>query len=1028
MTLLFTKLCRHLCLLVFTLGCAWLQAEDLPQASLNLYVFEAEQAVEDYQVWMDKGIRFNGSDQGAVNFQLSPGEHQLVVNRNGFENAKINLNVSAGEYLEIIVTQYKGNPVSHISLETSKQKKVAGTQAKAISKGEPGMVKGRIISSENQQGVAGARLFFAGFAQEFVTDKDGYFQANVPASQYSVSIVHNSFATQTLDGIEVSPKQTLTKNFELTPAGIALKEFVVVAPFIQGSMSSLVDERKETTVMSDFVGAEQMSKSGDSDAAAALTRVAGLTLIDGKYAVVRGMEDRYTTVLMNGAVMRSPDPNSKSVDLDLFPASILDSIEVQKTYSADAPGAFGGGLIKLRTKSLPEEDFFKIKVSLGGNTTTTGKDVLSQKAGGSDYLGVDDGGRDIPSIVPSGQYNANNDYQFLTDAEQEAVAESFAIRYQTKQEMAQPNMGASIAFGQIFKLWGVDAGYQSYLGYGNKWRYEEGESNTYAAAGDTLLQGNDQDYLKSKFSVDTTLLFNGAVKSDTMTLKSSTSLIRKSYRLTRLNYGYESEGETTINKYNLEWSERELFTQQFNGEHQLFDTTQLQWRYGFTQANLHNPDRISYRYDNFETKTDELYFRDGNTTREFIELNDDSQSMGFDLKSDFKPFNFLSLTLKGGYSFDTLQRDSQLTRFKYNWYSVGNDPVVITSQQNPNDVLSKDNIGPAGFKLSNTTTPSDGYDAQQDITAFYAMFETTWFNDLDVILGARSESFTQTLNTFDRNLGSSIAVNQSTDNVLPSLLATYRVMDGMQIRIAVAETVNRPSMLELSSSSWIDPDSGDAIVGNPRLVEANISHFDARLEFYGTGSNSLSVAYFNKEFTAPIERTLEFSSGADRNITFQNAQSATNSGIEMDFRYDLNSSIAGFVLGLSGNYSLIDSKVILPAGNTEYSDSRAMQGQSPYTVNFMLTAEHDRLGLESALIFNEIGERITEVGQGDVPHVFEEPFSALDFTLSQSLSTGKISMKIKNLLDENRLYTQGGKVYKRYAPGISYDFSYTYNF
>ena len=147
-----------------------------------------------------------------------------MVNRNGFENAKINLNVSAGEYLEIIVTQYKGNPVSHISLETSKQKKVVGTQAKAISKGEPGMVKGRIISSENQQGVAGARLFFTGFAQEFITDKDGYFQANVPASQYSVSIVHNSFATQTLDGIEVSPKQTLTKNFELTPAGIALKD------------------------------------------------------------------------------------------------------------------------------------------------------------------------------------------------------------------------------------------------------------------------------------------------------------------------------------------------------------------------------------------------------------------------------------------------------------------------------------------------------------------------------------------------------------------------------------------------------------------------------------------------------------------------------------------------------------------------------------------------------------------------------------------------------------------------------------
>jgi outer membrane receptor protein involved in Fe transport len=309
------------------------------------------------------------------------------------------------------------------------------------------------------------------------------------------------------------------------------------------------------------------------------------------------------------------------------------------------------------------------------------------------------------------------------------------------------------------------------------------------------------------------------------------------------------------------------------------------------------------------------------------------------------------------------------------------------------------------------------------------MVSTTWFKDFDLVVGARSERFSQSVNTFDTSSGDPIDSEQDTHNLLPSVLATYRLPLGFQLRVALAETVNRPSMLELSQSVWVDPVSGDLSIGNPRLKEANISHFDGRLEWYGAGANSISLAFFSKDFTNPIERTLKTSSGAGELVTYKNAKSASNSGIEMDFRYDLdfvNTGSTAFMV--SGNYSIIESDVVLPEGHTEYSDTRAMQGQSPYTMNAMLSMDYDTWGLETAFILNEIGERITKVGQGSVPHVFEQPFTALDFTLSQSISEGKLSFKLKNLLAEKRLFTQGGEVYQTADPGISFSVSYSHSF
>lgn len=996
------------------------------QSQLRLYVFESNTPVTDYSVWLDKGTKYTANQDGASLFNFSAGKHQFSVSRTGYEMVTLNLDVAEGEYLQVIVTQQKGNPVSHIAIETSKEEK-QGPQFTDAKKqvGEPGTIKGRLLSSEDNKPVANARIYFTGVAEEFVSDKDGYFTATVGASDYSISIIHPRFATQTVDGINVVAKQTTEKQFDLSPAGIALKEFVVVAPFIQGSVASLTDERKESSSVADFVGTEQMARSGDSDAASAITRVSGLTLIDGKYVVMRGMEDRYSTVLMNGSQVPSTDPTKMAVPLDLFPASVLDSIEVQKTYSADLPGAFGGGAVKLRTKKIPEEDNFSIKLSLGGNTEVTGKDFIDHKGGSTDYLGMDDGSRDVPAGVPTEPYGYFNGFNGMDDAEVEAAGEAFAKNYATTQSTAQNDFGASLNFAKLFSAGEYKYGFMGYGAYKNKWRYREIEKNTYSAsdAGTTLKDKFDTE--QSKYSVDLDGMFSAAIKNEKNSLQYNGFMARKSYRLTNYEDGYQSEGGYNIRDYKLEWSERQLFTHQLLGEHSLTSWLKGNWRVSSSQAKLDTPDRRTYRYDARSGSGTIAYgIADGETNREFLSLLDDTLDLGFNLDADiFKTDNYNG-KLKFGMDMVAASRDSQLTRYEYTWHKKNNIPEDIRVNQNPDEIYSDENIKSDGFVMVNNTNPADGYTADQSIAANYLIFDLDMWNRLSVVLGVRSESYEQNVHTFE--LLSTvdpepIDITKSSTDSMPSLLATIKILDNFQVRLAFAETVNRPTFLELSSSSFLDPDTGKNMRGNPNLVSAKITHTDLRFELYGEGSDSVSLAFFAKDFTNPIERTLEVSS--ETVVTFANSKSANNSGYEVDFRKDLPVLLNGLDMGISGNYSSITSSVVLADGISESSKKRAMQGQSPYTINLMLSMDYEPYAIKSALIYNEIGERIVQVGKNALPSVYEEPFKSLDVTFNKEISdTFSMGFKLKNLLDEEVLYTQDGKVYMRYKEGISYSF------
>ncbi len=225
------------------------------------------------------------------------------------------------EILKIIATLSKtGADSIDIDAPVAVAASVERKEEKATGEGR---LTGQVLSSEGNTPIAGARVFVRGTAVDVRTDENGRFSATVPSGKtLSISVVHSAYSAQTIGGISVK-KDGILKNSKLTPASMELEEFVVLAPKIEGSIADVVAEEKNINAVANILGAQEISKKGDSDAAAALKRVTGVTLVDGKDIYVRGLGDRYSNVELNSMPLPSPNPMKRSVPLDIFPLQLL---------------------------------------------------------------------------------------------------------------------------------------------------------------------------------------------------------------------------------------------------------------------------------------------------------------------------------------------------------------------------------------------------------------------------------------------------------------------------------------------------------------------------------------------------------------------------------------------------------------------------------------------------------------------------------------------------------------------------------
>ncbi len=1030
-------------------GQAWAQ-----QASLTLYVFDKGTPVSGVEVLIDGELRTLTNPKGVAQLDIPAGLHYLELRLQDAVVLDQQILAVQDELAQWIVDVSGGGSAIYDVESSGAQLPVeqAG-RASEPADAPPGTLSGQLLSADDGQPVAGARIYISGVSADIRTDQAGRFELEVPSGTRSLSVLHAAFNTLSRDDIVVVANAVTTLKLQLTPAGAELPEFVVVVPHVSGSLASVLEERKEDIAIGNILASEQISKAGDSDAASALKRVTGLTLVGGRFIYVRGLGERYSSTLLNGAHVPSPDPVRRVVPLDLFPSGIIDSISVQKGFTPDLPAEFGGGTVLLRTKRLPEEGFFEAELDVGYRDGTTGKDGLRYEGGDGDWTGYDDGTRAMPGLLKEASADGTRVTEFnrftgqgYTREQLEAIGESLPVNYGVDQEETAPNWGFKFSGGDRYAVTdSINLGFLAALDYGDDWLTTTQRRTDYVVSGGELVSENDYTRVATVREIGLSGFFTaGAEIGDNHRLTYNWMTLRQTTDRTQREQGFNKDAEGGDVQFTLlEWIEREVISNQVLGEHVIPQLWDMQVNWGFTQADAESeePGTRAYRYDPDTTTdtTEDLIFslrNDGNQWR-WSELEDSSENWSLAVVQPFRFWKKMDFKLQAGLDSVSKDRDSNVRRFAFQSKGSLSGNLDLRRNLNPEDILFADTIDPAGWQLGDSTIATDAYTANQEIDAWYVGADLFWDEWLRVAGGVRQETSDQSVTTFDifdpaRN---PVISSLSTDDLFPSITTTV-VLGEHQLRAGYGETTNRPDFKELSPSLFKDPILDRQVIGNPDLEAAFIKNYDLRWDWFFEQNNFVSLGGFYKEFTNPIETVIL--AGASQITTFDNAEAAENLGIEFELYSDL-----GFIsrwwgkkefwerFYINTNYSWIESEITLSEENAavQTSSSRPLQGQSPYVLNFQVGYDDLDRGINTALLYNIFGERIVDVGTNGAPDIYEQPRPQLDFIYTQKLwQNWKVQFKARNLLDPDVEITQGPETRIQFSVGREYSLSLEFNY
>ncbi len=970
-----------------------------------------------------------------------PGDEPIVVTTDAID-------VIAGEEVEAIVSLDAAGAFRKMDVETA----VRGSDRQRAADFEKrrrnlphGIVRGKIYSAEDTSPVAGARVFVRGAPVEAESDKKGAFQLELPEGKYDLVVIHPKYITINLEDVDVDANRPAELRVAAEPAAAQLEDFVVTAPHIEGGVASLVAERRESASVDEVIGVEEMSRSGDSDAAGALRRVTGITVVGGQFVYVRGMGERYSSTLLNGQAIPSPEPERRVIPLDLFSTDVLESVVIQKTPSPDTPGEFGGGVVRLRTKGFPSELTLKLEVSSGLVTTATFQDRPRYHGGSTDFLGFDDGDRQLPETIrDNSPLREGNRFQEGFSVEELAeMGRLLPNNYAVIDETIRPDQGLGLTLGNKFSVRGKPGGFLLSIGWDNDYGYSE-QINRRFVASDTAEGGLElnNDFLVRELgqSVGVSGIFvAGLEPAENHEIRSTTLVLRITDSETGIVTGRSDDLGRDIEQFRLHFVERQLVTQQVTGEHEIdaLNKGVLEWRYAYSRASRSEPDRREYFYADESADPDappsdfQISARPSGNQRIWNDLTDEIQDWGVDYTQPFGVWNKLSGNVKVGGTL--VFRDRRYDTLRLTLRA----PRMLTPEDRrlgPEEIWAEANINAeTGWILEDTTQPTDAYTAEQGIQAGYAMTTLPVTSRIEVTAGARIERSRQLVTTFSPFATDEEPLEAELDDtdILPSVTAKWQLTDELVLRGGYGRSVTRPDFRELAESQFRDVITATRYVGNPELERGTIDHADARVEYYFSSDEVASVAAFYKSFTDPIEQ-IDLG-GVDRSVSWDNAESARNVGVEIELRrrFEFLGERYEELFG-AANLAFINSQVTLgeEGAGVSTSKERALQGQSPYVVNLQLGYDDaSDSGITAVLLYNVFGRRIRDVGRLGTPDVFEEPFHQLDFVYSHKLGDHwKIKLEAKNLLDQEIEFRQGPKVTRRYRNGRFFGFGAAWSY
>lgn len=904
---------------------------------------------------------------------------------------------------------------------------------------------GKIIG-ENSNPVASATVIVAGRVGGTTSNVDGYFTLSLEIGRkYEIEISAIGFVTKRINDVEVKTGQINELYITVETKDGKLNDVVVKSSSAKKeSINALISYQKNANTIAQVISGEAIRRSPDKNTGEVLKRVPGLSIIDGKYLVVRGLADRYNQAMLNGVLLGTTEPDRKTFSFDIFPASIIDNIIINKAFIPEMSGEWAGGLIQVNTNDVPSSNFFDIGVGTGFNTHTVGSNFYKYKGGNTDWLGFDDGTRALPNGFP-----LKSSFNNLDRTQKTQYAKLFQNIWSTYKA---PNNSVNL----ISRTYKLSTGFVKKLGKQSKlaavlaFNYSLSPKRTSIENRIFSITNNiastNFEYYNEKYAND---VLCGGIANFTLQLGSNNKIsIKNIINVNTSDYvtlrgGKDFESNSTITGDNIRASElafkaNTFFNTQISGDHNLQKyKAKIHWFGSFQMLDQYIPDqrRIQYNQDDPSDPTSPYSLLIGASnssqrsgSRFYSSLSDYNYTTGGDISKNYVVKGLVQ-SVKAGYFFQVKDRLFDSRPFAIYLPSDNKDLRHLSQDV----VFSPENFGNGTdnkFAFNEISDPRYRYLANSILNAGFVQSDNQLLkNKLRIVWGLRIENFDQLIGS--TNAKDSRYVNIKKTDFLPGINVTYKLSNTKNIRVSGSQTVVRPEFRDLSSFTFFDFDLGATVTGNPALERTKVTNADVRYEIYPRAGELITMGVFYKYFISPTELYNNPGAGGSGTFNYLSADNASSYGAEFEFRKKLDFATVLKNFTVQGNIAYIYNRV--PSLN------RPMQGQSPYLINLGLQYDIEKIGLNTTLLFNQIGRRIYYVGGSDVPPVWEAPRPLLDLQIAKKVlkNKGEIKLNISDIINQAAMFyhdlNDNGKydvsidavaIKRKYGSNISISFGY----
>jgi len=956
----------------------------------------------------------------------------------------------------------------------------------ALAQAQPATLTG-VVTDPDAQPLFGATVVLVGTDNGAYTDLDGRYTFNgLGSGLYTVEVRYVGYATQQIQNVVLAPGKTLELNVNLKEEGATGDVVEIVASPAQSNQSAVLAQQQNAAVISDGVAGQFIRSTPDRDVSAVVRRASGVSMQDGGFAVVRGLADRYNSAMLNGNLMPSTEPDRKAFALDLLPSQLIDNLFIVKTAAPNLPGEFAGALIQVNTAAVPTTPYLRLGIRGSYHSLTTFKDFQQTQGGNLDFLGIDGGNRALPSGFPT-----TADIAQASNAQRVQFGQAYSRTWGADAVTALPDLGLSLSGGRSWALTKDSTQLNANtprLGLVAALSYNQSRVTTPQTRSDYVI--DQENYVKQFQYQDVQSnrrVLGGALLNLSLSWGGRHTIgLKNTFTVNSLSQSVDRTGEHYFRdedqrSYLRYFNSNLLTLHQLVGEHAFGsdkNPIRLDWNLGGSVLWSQTPDfrRLVYRRSlttatpetPYEAVVPEGPLQPRNSGTFYSDLTQNNLSGGCNLTL---PFGLWSQDQKfqvGGLgSFTNRTFDARNLGFRSFAREIfpGFPPVAFDESLlflSPDQIFLSQNMrDTTGYYLDDITNPADYYTAASDLMVGYLMFDNRLGRRWRLVWGLRYEAFALRLKSYQPTDPQRSQLVDFVDTLyhdfLPSANLAFNLAEGMNLRLAASRTVARPSFREIAPFSFYDFALNVVTTGNPNLRRTTITNLDLRYEFFPGQNQLLSASVFYKHFDNPIEQSA-FINTEPAILSYVNAPNgAQNVGVELDARvhWGLLNKLVEWKhwqnIYFLGNVSFIRSSIDVRGIPGEIEDTRPLQGQSDYTLNLGLQYNNPETGTLFTVLVNRIGRRIWQVGQAvpspdpnrpvlPYPHIWENPRTVLDITLSQTLGQRwTLSFSASDLLqqdlvfyqdvDRNGSYNAGAdnlfslrQMGTRLTLGVSYDF------